>query len=267
MTKRLADRLGLVKKVALAAAGIAAVMITAPVVRAQSAAAGTAKLSFEVVAIKPIPQPTPAPVETADNWSGMKIDGARVLIRYPPFFLVMSAFRIPSQQVVAPDFAHSEWFEFQAKLPEGATRDQIPEMLQAMLAERFKLTYHHETRDYPFTFVTVGKTGMKLTRLPGNTPSSYKETALLDGGVRITEVGKLSSLYVSGLQMVDETGLDGIYSWVREQQEQRPGMNYQDVVQEAFRNMIEDAGLKMETRKVPQDTIVVDHLEKVPTEN
>ena len=44
-------------------------------------------------------------------------------------------------------------------------------------------------------------------------------------------------------------------------------MTYKDVVQDAFRNMITSAGLKLETRKVPQDTIVVDHLEKVPTEN
>ena len=88
----------------------------------------------------------------------------------------------------------------------------------------------------------------------------------------MTLVGKVASLFpvmnsFGGLQMVDDTGLDGIYSWVREQQPGRPGTTLQDVVQEAFRNMIEDAGLKMETRKVPKDTIVVDHLEKVPTEN
>ena len=44
-------------------------------------------------------------------------------------------------------------------------------------------------------------------------------------------------------------------------------MTYKDVVQDAFRNMITSAGLKLETRKVLQETIVVDHLEKVPTEN
>ena len=86
------------------------------------------------------------------------------------------------------------------------------------------------------------------------------------------QVGKVASLFpvmnsFGGLQMVDETGLDGIYSWIREQQPGQPGMTYPDIVQEAFRNMIEDAGLKLETRKVPKDTIVVDHLEKVPTEN
>jgi uncharacterized protein (TIGR03435 family) len=88
----------------------------------------------------------------------------------------------------------------------------------------------------------------------------------------MTQVGKMASLFpvmnsFGGLQLVDETGLDGIYSWVREQQPGQPGMSYQSIVQESFRTMIEQAGLKLENRKVPKDTIVVDHLEKVPTEN
>jgi uncharacterized protein (TIGR03435 family) len=70
-----------------------------------------------------------------------------------------------------------------------------------------------------------------------------------------------------GLQMVDETGLDGIYTWVRDQPPIAPGMSFQDAVQDSFKAMIEAAGLKLETRKVPKNTIGVDHLEKAPTEN
>jgi uncharacterized protein (TIGR03435 family) len=61
--------------------------------------------------------------------------------------------------------------------------------------------------------------------------------------------------------------LPGIYSWVRDEQRAEPGISYKDVVQKGFRSTITSAGLKIETRKVPQDAIVVDHLEKVPTEN
>ncbi len=42
---------------------------------------------------------------------------------------------------------------------------------------------------------------------------------------------------------------------------------YKDAVQNSFRDMLTSAGLKLENRKVSQETIVVDHLEKVPTEN
>ena len=229
------------------------------------------KLEFEVVAIKPAPRPTPETIRDGSSWIGTRIEGNRVQIGGSPPMLVSSAFRVPLQQVVVPDSLDG-FFNIQATIPDGATRDQVPEMLQAMLAERFKLTYHHEMRDYPLTFLTVGKNGMKLPRLPDDTPPSSSSTPLPGGGMRMTQVGKVSSLFpvmnsFGGLQMVDETGLDGIYTWTRVQQPGRPGMSYQDIVQEAFQEMIESAGLKLETRKVPKDTIVVDHLEKFPTEN
>jgi uncharacterized protein (TIGR03435 family) len=230
------------------------------------------KLAFEVVAIKPVPQPTPESMRSGANRIGMRVDAARVEISgYSLMALLTTAFRVDRRQVAPPDFAIREYFDVQATLPEGATRDQVPELLQVMLADRFKLSYHHETREYPLTFLTVGKNGMKLPRLPDDTPSSSKSTRLTEGDTRMTLVGKLSSLFpvmnsFGGLQVVDETGLDGIYTWVREQHP-RPGVSYQEIVQESFRSMIEAAGLKMETRKTPKDTIVVDHLERVPTEN
>jgi uncharacterized protein (TIGR03435 family) len=88
----------------------------------------------------------------------------------------------------------------------------------------------------------------------------------------MTLTGKVSSWFpvmnsFGGIQMVDETGLDGIYTWVRDQPPVIPDMSYQDTEQEGFKAMIEAAGLKLETRKVPKETIVVDHLEKQPTKN
>jgi uncharacterized protein (TIGR03435 family) len=70
-----------------------------------------------------------------------------------------------------------------------------------------------------------------------------------------------------GLQLVDETGLDGTYTWVQDEPPLTPGMSQQDALQDSFKAMIEAAGLKLETRKVPKETIVVDHLEKQPSEN
>src|SRR5262245_47836038 len=228
--------------------------------------------AFEVVSIKAARRPTP---ELIRSGSGLvfNIDAARVrIVGFTPFALLTTAFRVEQPQVDAPDFARREYFEIQATLPAGATRDQVPEMLQTMLIERFKLAYHRETREYQMSVLTVGKNGMKLPRLPDNTPPSSSTTNLPDGSTRMTQVGNIASLFpvmnsFGGLQMVDETGLDGIYSWVRVQGPPRPGMTFRDIVQEAFRDMIEAAGLKLELRKVPKETIVVDNLEKTPTEN
>ena len=70
-----------------------------------------------------------------------------------------------------------------------------------------------------------------------------------------------------GLQLVDETGLGGTYTWVQNVPPITPSLSYQESLQESFQAMIEAAGLKLETRKVPKETIIVDHLEKQPTEN
>jgi uncharacterized protein (TIGR03435 family) len=142
-----------------------------------------------------------------------------------------------------------------------------------MLAERFKLAYHREAREYHVSVLTVGKSGMKLPRLPeGIQAPPPTSTRLSDGSTRMTQTGNVTSLFpvmnsFGGLQMVDETGLDGIYTWVRYLLPLTPGMTFQDAMRESFNAMIEAAGLKLEERKVRKETIVVDHLERMPTEN
>jgi uncharacterized protein (TIGR03435 family) len=195
------------------------------------------------------------------------------IVGFTPLVLLARAFRVEPPQVEAPDFASSEFFEIQATLPVGATREQVPEMLQTMFAERFKLAYHRETREYHLSVLTVGKNGMRLSRLPDGIQAPPRTSIRLsDGSTRITQTGTVASLFpvmnsFGGLQMVDETGLDGIYTWIQTQPPVTPGMTFQDTVQESFKAMIEAAGLKLEERKVPKETIVVDHLEKMPTEN
>jgi len=231
--------------------------------------------AFEVVSIKPIPPPTPATIQDGTSRPVFNIDASRVEISgFTPIVLLARAFQVSLDQIDAPDFARGQYFAVQATLPAGATREQVPEMLRTMLVERFKLVYHRETREYPVTVVTVGKTGIKLTRLPDDTPTPRETRVRLpDGTTRITMVGKVSSLFpvmnsFGGFpRSIDETGLDGRYTWVQDQAPASPERTFQEIVHDSFTAMMEAAGLRLEARKVPQETIVVDHLEKMPTEN
>ena len=56
----------------------------------------------------------------------------------------------------------TERFDILAKMPEGATKEQVPEMLQSLLAERFGLTFHKEMREQPVYAPVVAKGGPKL---------------------------------------------------------------------------------------------------------
>jgi len=91
------------------------------------------------------------------------MDGAQVrIVALPLRDYIVRADRMKLYQVTGPEWLSSEKFDVNAKLPEGSTPDQIPEMLQALLAERFQLKLHHDQKELPVYALTVGKPPLKL---------------------------------------------------------------------------------------------------------
>ncbi len=72
------------------------------------------------------------------------------------------AYRVKDYQILAPDWLASEKFDIAAKLPEGGSRDQVPAMLQALLADRFQMKLHHDSKEFPVYGLVVAKGGMKM---------------------------------------------------------------------------------------------------------
>jgi uncharacterized protein (TIGR03435 family) len=72
------------------------------------------------------------------------------------------AFKVKPYQLSGPDWMSADRFDVMGKMPEGATKEQVPEMLQALLADRFKLTIHRENRERAVYALVVGKGGPKL---------------------------------------------------------------------------------------------------------
>jgi uncharacterized protein (TIGR03435 family) len=130
-----------------------------------------ASLSFEVASIKPSAEITPqlgkAIIASGKLHVGMSVDGARVDIGYLSLAdLIPIAFAVRPYQVSGPEWMKVQRFDILAKIPEGATKEQVPEMLQALLEERFKLKVHRENRDFPVYGLVVGKSGSKLKESP-----------------------------------------------------------------------------------------------------
>jgi uncharacterized protein (TIGR03435 family) len=115
------------------------------------------RLEFEVASIKPSPPIT-------DNARiGMRIDGAQVY--FTAFALkdyIRIAYRVKDYQVEGPDWIASERFNIAAKLPAGATREQVVDMLQNLLVDRFKITSHRVKKEFPVYALVVAKSGSKL---------------------------------------------------------------------------------------------------------
>jgi len=76
--------------------------------------------------------------------------------------LVMRAYQLKDYQVNGPAWMDSQRYEIAAKIPAGVTLSQVSLMVRSLLAERFGLTVHRETKELPFFALAVGKTGAKL---------------------------------------------------------------------------------------------------------
>jgi uncharacterized protein (TIGR03435 family) len=151
------------------------VRITPIVLRLLSTAfAQTAPPAFEVAVIRPsMPMAEAMPLLMQGRLKvGISIDKALVDMRFVTLTdLIVKAYNVKPHQIAGPDWLLMERFDIQAKLPEGGTEGQTPQMLQTMLADRFGLRTHTESRAESAYSLIVGKSGAKLE------PSSVKSDA------------------------------------------------------------------------------------------
>ncbi|HEY1648286.1 MAG TPA: TIGR03435 family protein [Terracidiphilus sp.] len=303
--------------------------------------------SFDVATIKPS-----APLDfaklRADAQAGKlprlgpHVDASRAEYIYmTPKQLIAIAYHMKEYQVSGPDWLTDEHFDIEATLPEGASRDDAPAMLQSLLQDRFKLTAHKSTEEHKVLALVVGKQGPKLKEAPApaaidvNAPLKPGEQQMdgPDGPVRLkrnpdgtmtfnlgnrgTVVNRVNTQTQSldiesdgvtmsgfadiltrvlqlgnsgGPQVVDQTGLKGYYAVTTE-------ISFADLMSgaRAFNRgappsnsdananpaaaasdpaggetvfaSVEKLGLKLEERKAPVEQLVIDHIEKTPTEN
>src|SRR5690349_18789810 len=174
---------------------------------------------FEVAAVKAMPVPPQARRRTV-------IGPDRVDLHYVTLWYCISyAYGMKSYQIAGPEWLRNTRYEILAKGPEGARREDLPKMMQALLAERMKLRVHQETRDLPTLALTLGKDGPKLKEAAPEsgdgqggahvqmsaTPTG-SERLDIKGGTMSTLVNTLTGLL--GLPVVDKTGLAGRYDFV-----------------------------------------------------
>ena len=141
------------------------------------------RLEFEVASVKPAP-----PLDTKNAVSfGRHFDGA--LVRFNQTSLrdyIRIAFRVRDYEVEAPAWLASARFDVSAKIPEGETQDQVPEMLQALLADRFALKFHRVSKNLPVYALVVRGGAVKMKEAPPDetdaSPSKKPVEVRLSGG-------------------------------------------------------------------------------------
>lgn len=141
-------------------------LIMLAVAAAQTPSTPPPSPAFEVASVKTASHPERGPVFCLGPCSPgerLTLVGQRVDIRFMSLHrLIYTAYRVKPYQVKGPDWIKSQRFDIMAKIAAGASADQIPEMLQSLLADRFKLAIHREEKDTPALALVVGKNGQRL---------------------------------------------------------------------------------------------------------
>ena len=193
-------------------------------------------------------------------------------------FCITRAYRITDPQVLGPSWLDSDRYDIVAKIPVGAPDGQIPEMLQTLLADRFKLAAHRERKELAALALVLGKNGPKFAKVETSESSGMTSSRGNASGQAVTMArfaDFLSAPWVNlGLPVVDQTGLNGTYTftlkWTPEEPSERPerkAAEAADAPPPLFAALQQQLGLKLEKRKVTLDVLVVDRAERVPTEN
>lgn len=224
-----------------------------------------------------------------------------VILRGDPLKVVlMEASQVKMSQIVGPSWLDEDCFEIIAKMPEGATKDQIPAMLQALLVERFKLAAHKEARQRPVYALFVDKNGPKFKEADSSSkrPSPGQVTFRAGGdtpGLKgAMTMASLARFLTNRLDrpVQDFTGLKGTYDidlfWAPdpgiERQSTSAGSYAASAASAApsgdagaglaaargatiFTAVRELPGLRLESRNEQVEMLVIDHVERVPTEN
>jgi hypothetical protein len=231
------------RKMTRAIGGVGVMIITSLASFGQSAPAA---LAFEAASVKPAAPST--------NGDAGRIDNQNVTLKG----LIMRAYGVKDYQITGPDWLDSAGYDVVATIPHDATAAQLPQMLQTLLAERFKLALRHETKGLPVYALVVGKNGPKLT------PAEHDEgfsMRMSPKGVHIE--GKS---HIAGLCDFLSRTLDGAppRAGTGKGPENMPGNTGGASL---FTALQERLGLKLEQRKTPADFLIVDRVEKVPVEN
>jgi uncharacterized protein (TIGR03435 family) len=250
-----------------------------------AAAVGAAQTQFEVASIK---VSGPRSVRGSSGGPGSRDPGEYRFDVASLLDLICVAYDVEYFQVASKTPLDRQRVDLVAKIPAGTTKEQFRVMLQNLLAERFHLKLHTESREFSAYELGIAKTGGKLTestnQLTKSTNSagadrpSMSANFTISGGYQLVKV-KAQQQTVSNLArmvrspdeppIVDKTGLTAKYDFTLEFAKEIPtaaanGPADPPVAPSLSTALQQQLGLQLVAKKLPFDVIVVDSVDKLP---
>lgn len=236
--------------------------------------AADANPSFEVATIKPS--------KPDDQRKAFIVNGNQFhIINQPLTQMISFAFDVQAKQVIGlPEWADSDKFDIDGK-PDGEGAPNVKQwkiMIQKLLADRFKLTFHKDKKELSVYVLSVSKTGAKMTKndsAPNGLPGLFFR-GLGNLNVRNALMSDFTGLMQSAVldrPVVDQTGLTGRFdftlNWTPDDSQFSgmgakipPPTDSADAPPNLYTAIQEQIGLKLDATKAPADVMVIDHVEK-----
>ena len=240
--------------------------------------AADATPSFEVATIKPSKPDAPG---KAFGLRGRNFSTLNTTLTD----LITFAYDLQPRQVTGgPAWMETDKYDLAAipDKPGAPNTKQLKGMVQKLLTDRFKLTFHHDKKEMTVFAITVAKTGSKLTKSEDN---SNGVPALFFRGLgnlpvknaTIADFAGVMQTAVLDRPVIDQTGLTGrfdfVLTWTPDESQfggrggqAPPPANGGTAPPDLFTAMQQQLGLKMDSVKAPVDVLVIDHVE-MPSEN
>src|SRR6059036_511153 len=179
---------------------------------------------FEVASIKPAAPQTDGKMRIAMGGVPGRVNFTNVSLKD----VLQRAYGVKRPQITGPSWLDSDRFNIVAKIPEGASKDDVPVMLQNLLIERFKLTVRREKKEIPVYALVAGKNGPKLEKadddapgagVPGEPGPGKRGVSLMLSNGRLEARKVTLSGFADMLSnmmdrpVVDQTGIQGAYNF------------------------------------------------------
>lgn len=247
--------------------GLFTFVLFACVLGAQSAS------EFEVASIKP--SQTPQGRGLFSSREDIKTEPSRLSLQNVTLNTAIRwAYKLGVYEISGPNSISEQRWDIVATAPSAVSEDQLRSMLQKLLADRFKVAVHRETRDVSGYALVMGKKTPKVTEAaPGvGGEGSMTGAGLIFEGHRMP-LSRLADIVASALKtpVRDMTGLNGNYDFKLDLRSyltnRQPGDGPIDLTTIAIVAIDEQLGLKLEARKLPVEMLIVDRAEKTSVEN
>jgi uncharacterized protein (TIGR03435 family) len=229
--------------------------------------------AFDVASVRPNLHPVGPDYNNQIKYSPTGITARNVTLKR----LVAEAYHLQLNQVLGPSWLDQNEYDIDARAAGDSTREQMALMLRGLVAARFHLTEHSETREMRVYELVVGKSGPKIK------PWNGGEIARNGGGFHfrgdLRQFADLLAVQLSipapenpseparasasQVPVLDKTGLQGVYDF---SVGIRPELGT-DMFTAWQRALEYQLGLRIESRKGDVAVLVVDGASKIPTEN